>query len=341
MSLFWMKFSILASILCTIIMYKNSGKYTQVAIPSILLFLAGIVVYDLQRRNAFRNFNRAHYGIVSVEGVVYEREDIDNKTLLTLHVHSIKNRRTQRSWNTSTYLKARLPRTHTTPEVGDTITFKKVFVGKPPTDSYRNYLIKENLLGYTQISPASILLHPHTKPSAFYQCKRYFSQKRRAVLASLKRKLSPTSYTLTCTLFFGIKPQGPILSDIKDLFRRWGLMHFLARSGLHLVILIMLLSVVMKWLPLSFNIRTLSTFILITLYASITISSISFLRAYLLFALYTICTLFDLQINKLHLLSLVTITILLWNPYQLFFLDFQLSFGLMFAIAWYLEYTKS
>ncbi len=58
-------------------------------------------------------------------------------------------------------------------------------------------------------------------------------------------------------------------------------------------------------------------------------------RALYTFILYKICILHKRPSHLVYLLSLVCFFVLLDNPMQLFFLDFQLSFTLTFALAWF------
>ena len=51
---------------------------------------------------------------------------------------------------------------------------------------------------------------------------------------------------------FGNITSKKTLSSYKDSFKQWGIMHYLARSGLHLVLFLSLFSIILNYLPLSF-----------------------------------------------------------------------------------------
>ena len=93
----------------------------------------------------------------------------------------------------------------------------------------------------------------------------------------------------------------------------------------------------LRFFPLHFFLKQLILLLLVLLYHLFTFPSISFLRALITYILYKICVFQNLSYNPLHILSLTTFGVLLVNPFQLFFLDFQLSFGLTFALAWFNE----
>jgi competence protein ComEC len=126
----------------------------------------------------------------------------------------------------------------------------------------------------------------------------------------------------------------------REYFKLWGLSHYLARSGLHLVIIAALWYFILTILGFSYFLRNIVITIFILIYHILTLASIPFIRSLYMFIFYKICIFFDWQINALHLLNLTTFIILLLNPIQLFFLDFQLSFGLTYALIW-ISYVPS
>ena len=116
-------------------------------------------------------------------------------------------------------------------------------------------------------------------------------------------------------------------------FRQWGISHYLARSGLHLTIFTFIWLMLFRLFPFSFFFKQLFMLLLCSIYLVFSWSSISFLRAFYSFFLYTICNICKIPIHFLHILTLVTLYVAICNPIQIFFLDFQLSFALTFALA--------
>ena len=104
--------------------------------------------------------------------------------------------------------------------------------------------------------------------------------------------------------------------------------------GLHLVIIIFSWEMLLRSLPLPFLFKNLITLVLALLYALFTFSSISFIRALLTLIFYRFIVMAHRQINTVHIISLITFLVLLYNPIQLMFLDFQLSFWITFLLAW-------
>jgi hypothetical protein len=224
-------------------------------------------------------------------------------------------------------------------EVGDTVAMQKVFFRPPPDKSeYCNYLIKEGLVAHIRSRPESFTVVEHP-PRSFY---RSVSLLRNRILESAKNRLSPKTFALFTSIFWGKHAVNQRqLNNIREEFRPWGILHYLARAGLHLTMLIMLLQKAITFLPLPFMVRTVLGAVLIGAYALLSWSSISFTRAVLVFFLLVLCTLLWTPSHGLYRLTLACFLILLINPLQLFFLDFQLSFLVTFVFMWLPALTKA
>jgi competence protein ComEC len=141
---------------------------------------------------------------------------------------------------------------------------------------------------------------------------------------------------LFSTIFLGNKDGvKKRLNNEKIFFKLWGISHYLARSGLHLVVFLALLELLLRLIPITFVLKQIISLCIAMIYFLLSWSSLSFMRAFLTFIMYKICLLLGLSSNFLHLVILTCFITLLYNPAHLFFLDFQLSFGLTFALAWF------
>lgn len=222
---------------------------------------------------------------------------------------------------------------------GDTVLLKRIFFFPPADKSdYAKYLVKSGLVAHIQIKPESVSVLKHPIRS-FY---RTLSELRNNILESAKKQLSPPTFALFTSIFWGkhaVDQQQ--LNSIREQFRPWGILHYLARAGLHVTMLILLLEKTISFLPLPFMVRTVLGAGLIGGYALISWSSISFIRALLVFFIFILCTLLWAPSQGLYRLSLACFLILLWNPFQLFFLDFQLSFLVTAVFMWMATITKA
>lgn len=195
--------------------------------------------------------------------------------------------------------------------------------------SFEYFLIKENILATLFPTKSSCTIIKHGKKSLL----QLFAIKRESIFTKLKSKLPTLTFSYFAPIFLGNK-NAANQQKIKNLFSFWGISHHLARSGLHIALFIFILKIICSLLPIVFVLKQVIFLGICIAYAFLSWSSISFFRALSLFVFYKTGNLLNRQVNFLHLLTLTGLTIILFNPTQLFFLDFQLSFGLTFALAW-------
>ena len=216
-------------------------------------------------------------------------------------------------------------------KIEDLISCPNLYLTQPKDSDFLRYLFKEGSAGTIFAQEFCPILINSKK----YSFARWAHNKREAVISSLKQKLSRPTFSFFCSLFIGDKKQINYLTEKhKPLFKQWGISHHMARSGVHLIIFIILWQLLLSLLPFSFIQKHSFLFILCLFYFLLTPASISFIRAFFLFVFYKICIFCSWQIHAVHLLCLVALGTLVYNPFQLFFLDFQLSFFLTFCLSW-------
>ncbi len=215
--------------------------------------------------------------------------------------------------------------------IGDSILLQNVSCKKPTNDSFLLYLIKENVKSAIFCFKSAIKKQGYSVWSA----STFLPMIRNNLFKTLSKKMDRKTFVLFATIFLGNKAavKNEVVSQ-QDLFAKWGIMHYLARSGLHVLILVLLWSWVLSFFSLAHATRWFLLTALVLLYGLLSWSSISFIRALFMFLCYQSCIVIKLPIQSLHLLSLVALLLLAYNPVHVFYLDFQLSFGLTFLIAW-------
>ncbi len=220
-------------------------------------------------------------------------------------------------------------------EPGAIITLDHVVFHQPTSTSFKQYLCKEGIQA-TLFGRFTIHTPAQQKPNLPSLTSRHLLQNiKNQKIATIGGLMQPRTKALLDSLFFGKKPINKrLFSATRRLFARWGLSHYLARSGLHLVVFVAIWSVLLRIVPLHFAIKELLVAVLVIGYALLSYSSISFLRALWMFIVYKSCNLTRLRINILNVVILVAYATLIFNPLQLFFLDFQLSFLLTYALGW-------
>ncbi|MDQ8747112.1 competence protein [Elizabethkingia miricola] len=137
--------------------------------------------------------------------------------------------------------------------------------------------------------------------------------------------------------------KGIILADRTDMdtgvsadFTKTGLVHFLAISGTHMVIIFWLLMIVLKRsIPLKFkNITVIISLVLIWIFAVFIDYGSSVVRSCLMLTFYYIMVLLQRKPDLLHSMALSGLIILIADTQQLFDIGFQLSFLAVFGIYW-------
>ncbi|AJW63744.1 ComEC family competence protein [Elizabethkingia miricola] len=137
--------------------------------------------------------------------------------------------------------------------------------------------------------------------------------------------------------------KGIILADRTDMdagvssdFTKTGLVHFLAISGTHMVIIFWLLMIVLKRsTPLKFkNIAVIISLILIWVFAVFIDYGSSVVRSCLMLTFYYVMVLLQRKPDLLHSMALSGLIILIADTQQLFDIGFQLSFLAVFGIYW-------
>ncbi len=195
--------------------------------------------------------------------------------------------------------------------------------------TFADYLMKEDALSSLFIDhKTSYTLQ--SRP--IWSFNRWLWTKKMNLYHACKQKLSHITFTYFSLIFLGNKYFAKY-DSLRALFNQWGLAHFLARSGLHIVLFIFMWTFLLNLIPLPLQWKRIILLCCCFCYCMLSWISISFIRAFLVFILTQLGALLARPTHFLHLLTIACLLILLFNPIQLFFLDFQLTFGLTFTLA--------
>lgn len=162
-----------------------------------------------------------------------------------------------------------------------------------------------------------------------------FSQRRAEVLQDIdKTEISPVSREFL---------KGIILADRTEIdaqtvqdFNRSGLVHFLAISGTHIVVIFGLFYLMLtKILPLRFRkYAIVSSLIFIWLFTAFIGFGSSVVRSGIMITVYFVYVMLQRKPDLLHSLSLSAFIILIFDTQQVFDVGFQLSFLAVLGIFW-------
>lgn len=308
------------------------GSFLTPSLRTIALAMALTVVGGslrmLNKHHSYQGFPFVNEQ-VSLQGTVINKELTEqprDMQCLTLKLQTIKTNNT--TWHTNhKILIYSCPTTDI--EIADRVNIQAITPKKPNNELFERYLMKEGILATLFIDTSKYVVE--YRPT--YSIRRWFHTYRQNLVASLKRKLSPSTFPLFASLFLGIKNKKD-LELLNQQFKQWGISHYLARSGLHLTVVITIYEALFRFIPLPFMLRQLLLLFLGAIYYLLSWASISFIRAFLMFIYYKLSLLTHVPTHFLHIICATCYLILMVNPFQLFFLDFQLSFLLTAALGW-------
>jgi ComEC/Rec2-related protein len=324
-----------SGIVFAILFVKLPTTYLKYALAHSLFFISGIFLYNHKIQSYDQFYALTNQKPCSFIGI------IDNKTVLThskfkycitTTVSTIIPQNAASPLNASgTYSVMIYTRKPVDFEIGDCVLFDAIIFKKPTHDSFALYALKEGIVAYIFADKLDAQVITKKAPSFWHR----ITTQRQLIFTNLKHKMSRKTFTFFSPLFLGNKHVDvQEMHRIKHNFQLWGLSHYLARSGLHMVIFVLLWEFILKFVPVSLISKNVFLLTLSSIYFLLSWSSISFIRAFLTFMVYKLLCMGRRHINTVHALTLVTLTVLITNPLHLFFLDFQLSFGLTFALAW-------
>lgn len=308
----------------------------------ILLYLTLAVAYifggvclQWQQHEHAKLYSYAAGQTCDIIGTITDIHTVDHpyfNRCITLKTTQIKHHFSH-YWHSGNYSIQLYTRSKKLPLVGDSIAINSLVFKKPSSKTtFDDYLIKEGIHATLFINDFNYI--SLDQPSTSWR--RTLFNLREKLCNNIKNKMSTKTYMLFSSVFLGNKFfSKKSFEYIKEHFTTWGVTHYLARSGLHMVIFVMGWYFILNLLPIPFLLKELLIISISMSYFLLSWLSVSFIRAFFAFLLYRVGTLLHRPTDVLHILSIICLIILCCNPMQLFFLDFQLSFGLTFALAYF------
>jgi predicted membrane metal-binding protein len=323
---------LMLGVLLNIVWYLQKKSIGKIIAFATIACCAGNIITNYHKNSFEQFFIRTKENPFQVRGYIHDIQKLDQpiyKYLVILSINALARIDTPLQWEPIDkvihwYCIKKPTCTH-----GDVIELNEVSFKKPTKESFNIYLMKENIAA--TFFSATLPIKNATPSSNTAS----LNKTKATLIETLTKQCSQKTALLFAPLFFGSKTARNNSSlRIKQQFATWGISHYLARSGLHLVLFVALWELCLRLIPFPYIIKQGIQLLLILIYFLLSYSSISFLRALWMFIMYKLCLLLSLRPHLLHILLLVATAVLILNPLQLFFLDFQLSFALTYALAW-------
>ncbi|MDQ3290278.1 MAG: ComEC family competence protein, partial [Bacteroidota bacterium] len=305
----------------------------------INIFLFGVLI--TQQRT---EINQANHLIHQKEPVEYYTGVVNdfvvekpNHYNVILRINEV---RTTTGWQVATgkvMLMVRKAEGTPKPRYGDVMLIGgKPQVPLPPLNpnafNYKQYLGFQQIYHQHYVTPQQIKVLGYQPPSRLLA----FSIHLRHSLDALLKKYVPDqrNYSIATALVLGMKEY--LDADIKAAYTRTGTTHVLAVSGLHVALLFLALNFILGKLAKTPR-QKLVVFLLLLavmwLYAFVTALSASVLRAVVMFTLLSIGKFYRRRSNMYNILAATAFGLLVYNPFFLFDVGFQLSFAAVLGIV--------
>jgi len=221
--------------------------------------------------------------------------------------------------------------------IGNTIKIETVLQQNKPSKNpnqfdYSSYLANKQIYAQIYCQKKEILVSKNIQKDIWYYCAKLHSR----IITNLeKSKFNKAEMNVALALILG--QQQEISQDIIQDYQYSGATHILSVSGLHVGFIMLFITFILKPIP---NTRKGSFFklasILISLagFAIISGLSPSVLRSVVMFSFLAIGNHLRRNGNIYHTLLVSILLILLFEPYFLFDVGFQLSYIALFFILW-------
>lgn len=336
---YWHKSMIFCVLPLFLIFWSFGSRFLKLLLwQQIYIFYLPIVFFGLGFFSAYKqdkNFlwkqNELCSVVISVRGVVRDIEKTTNPLFpyeITLKVREYS--KSENSWTQCMTLIRIMTKKYGSFSVGDYIEISGIS-SKKADQKFGYFLMKEDIAMYVFVPQiqGQILSRP------LYSMQRFLYRKRCALYQAIRNYCTKKTIIFFKMLFLGKKDRSDESEIIDDYFKRWGIVHMTARSGMHMTLYVFLCAVIFRVLPLPFVAKQIVLLICSIIYALFSYPTVSFVRAYSTSLCLIICHCIRRRSNFLHL-TLATYSIqLLVNPMMLFFLDFQLSFLLSIGIGFF------
>lgn len=207
------------------------------------------------------------------------------------------------------------------PLPGDSIYFHtKYYPNESPTVpgafNTPKWLYSQNFIAYGRLKSFEILSSSFSLEKIFFSFREW-----------IKNRLSPFCSKAETGLLLGLLAgdRSGIPDALQNDFRKTGLVHVLAISGFHVVLLSSILLLILKACRIPHNTARILSVVLLLIYIPVTGSSPAVIRAVFMFSLVQIGSVCQRKADSLNSLGFALLLIVLYHPSEIWNPGFQLS----------------
>lgn len=204
--------------------------------------------------------------------------------------------------------------------------------GNPEEFDYQSYLEKQNIFCHAFASESDIVHLGNHPPSKLLSLAYAIRAKSKNIIFEFIPE--PREQAILTALLLGIKDH--LDNETKAAYSSAGAMHVLAVSGLHVGIIYYLINILFGFIKKKKAGKLTFIFLAVNLiwaYALITGFSPSVLRAAVMFSVILISQTLSKSANIYNSLGIAAFVLLLYDPFLIYSVGFQLSFAAVFGIV--------
>lgn len=170
-------------------------------------------------------------------------------------------------------------------------------------------------------------MHPaFAGESGTYRIERFSSEMKQSLKETFAPYMDPVRLSILMTLLFGGN-YNDIPEEVMTSFSATGIIHILSVSGSHVALLFGFLYLLGRWLSLPRRLVILPAILLVLFYALLSGLVPPVIRAAVMGILSVVGIFLDRERATLNLLGAAVFGMLLWDPYYVYDVSFQLSVG--------------
>lgn len=332
--------SFILLIILILLLIKNYIKPIN-AFILYLIFAFALVNCYIQIKSEDDLSNIAPINNITIKGIVSSIPEFksDNKLSFFLDVESVKNKNLSQNIKAKTIvniiLNDRNKKELNRLKIGNTIelegNLKLPF--KPISPSQFNYAayLKTKKIFTTFTSKDDTAKITYEKKNLKWKFLQKINDTRENIIEQHKRYIKSPGIELLGGVVFGDDAVNPP-EELQQSFLYSGLTHLLAASGLNVGLIFALSYFLLNILRIPINTNFIICMILILLYLCMTGFPPSIVRAGIMIEFVILAKLFRNKVDTLSVVSLSALLMLIYNPYYLKDIGFQLSFIVTFGL---------
>lgn len=221
---------------------------------------------------------------------------------------------------------------------GQQVSFSAALYHPRGADNPDGYNFRESLLQHGVIAGLAGCSNLVVRPAVSFSYAGTIASVRHNISSSLISVLGEETGAYASALLLGMRSMIP--SADRQAFSRLGIAHILSVSGFHVGVLVGALAVLFRLLRLRQGFRLFIYIIILAVYSALCGSSQPVIRASLLLVLSLEGRILNRPRSGIHLLSAALLVMTLFSPVQVTSASFQLTFGAMFGLVWFLPLLR-